>query len=499
MKLSGLYQETFDHGNVTYKAWDIGFHARLRGLYKCNFVSAKCFIFVVDSTDRARMHWIRDEIQELVQDRLRRGVPLLIYANKQDLPDALTPEEIEKALDLQKIRDRQWYVQPCCAVTGVGLGEGLDWLQATIAASKCLEPSRQVDMFVMFFIMLLLTIFLPSEQNVKEKEFVGAEHWDDEFLKQCSEPTARYGAVEAGILVGGKVLDILFGSLLCQSNNPNFPINCHIIHVSDEHSCYSFMRGYELLKIEVLNKNPILVIFREFAPQHFVEDFMRDVERKQLFEQGVVKKGEENTSVLSSIRRANGTWIEHMEMSGAARLFRKVTSLLPFVNFQNTEPWQVLSYKTGGHYVPHYDYIDYSSIHNWDDLMWDHGNRFATFLVVLRRAAKGGGQFLEFDASQSFRDGTVFPTLKQTVVAAPGDAVFWTNMDYSGAKDEDSIHGACPVYDGVKVATVLWIHTKEQAIFLSSVENKLFDLDRLVGTKASHNLGLCKLKENSQA
>ncbi|WKY11684.1 hypothetical protein Q1695_003337 [Nippostrongylus brasiliensis] len=131
-----LYQETFDHGNVTYKAWDIGFHARLRGLYKCNFVSAKCFIFVVDCTDRARMHWIRDEIQELVQDRLRRGVPLLIYANKQDLPDALTPEEIEKALDLQKIRDRQWYVQPSCAVTGVGLGEGLDWLQATIAASK---------------------------------------------------------------------------------------------------------------------------------------------------------------------------------------------------------------------------------------------------------------------------------------------------------------------------------------------------------------------------
>ncbi|WKY11683.1 hypothetical protein Q1695_003337 [Nippostrongylus brasiliensis] len=216
------------------------------------------------------------------------SVPLLIYANKQDLPDALTPEEIEKALDLQKIRDRQWYVQPSCAVTGVGLGEGLDWLQATIAASKCSEPSRQVDMFVMFFIMLLLTIFLPSEQNVKEKEFVGAEHWDDEFLKQCSEPSARYG-------------------------------------------------------------------------------------------------------------------------------------------------------------------------------------------------------------------GTVFPTLKQTVVAAPGDAVFWTNMDYSGAKDEDSIHGACPVYDGVKVATVLWIHTKEQAIFLSSVENKLFDLDRLVGTKASHNLGLCKLKENSQA
>ncbi|WKY11682.1 hypothetical protein Q1695_003337 [Nippostrongylus brasiliensis] len=330
------------------------------------------------------------------------------------------------------------------------------------------EPSRQVDMFVMFFIMLLLTIFLPSEQNVKEKEFVGAEHWDDEFLKQCSEPSARYG----------------------------------------EHSCYSFMRGYELLKIEVLNKNPILVVFREFAPQHFVEDFMRDVERKQLFEQGVVKKGEENTSVLSSIRRANGTWIEHMEMSGAARLFRKVTSLLPFVNFQNTEPWQVLSYKTGGHYVPHYDYIDYSSIHNWDDLMWDHGNRFATFLVVLRRAAKGGGQFLEFDASQSFRDGFItimhlmFVCNKKIFVfsvAAPGDAVFWTNMDYSGAKDEDSIHGACPVYDGVKVATVLWIHTKEQAIFLSSVENKLFDLDRLVGTKASHNLGLCKLKENSQA
>ena len=41
---------------------------------------------------------------------------------------ALTPEEIPDKLGLHRIRDRNWYVQPCVATTGDGLIEGLTWL-----------------------------------------------------------------------------------------------------------------------------------------------------------------------------------------------------------------------------------------------------------------------------------------------------------------------------------------------------------------------------------
>ena len=54
-----------------------------------------------------------------------RDAIILIFANKQDLPDAMKPHEIQEKLGLTRIRDRNWYVQPSCATSGDGLYEGL--------------------------------------------------------------------------------------------------------------------------------------------------------------------------------------------------------------------------------------------------------------------------------------------------------------------------------------------------------------------------------------
>jgi len=57
------------------------------------------------------------------------NVPLLIFANKQDLPNAMTVEEITDNLrsNLDSIK-QDWHIQPSCAITGDGLYEGLEWL-----------------------------------------------------------------------------------------------------------------------------------------------------------------------------------------------------------------------------------------------------------------------------------------------------------------------------------------------------------------------------------
>lgn len=49
----------------------------------------------------------------LDEDKLNK-VPLLIYANKQDLASALTSSEIAKELNLTSIKDRPWQIQGCC-------------------------------------------------------------------------------------------------------------------------------------------------------------------------------------------------------------------------------------------------------------------------------------------------------------------------------------------------------------------------------------------------
>lgn len=56
----------------------------------------------------------------LVDEKLV-GVPVLVYANKQDLLSAAPASEIAEGLSLHTIRDRVWQIQPCSATTGEGV------------------------------------------------------------------------------------------------------------------------------------------------------------------------------------------------------------------------------------------------------------------------------------------------------------------------------------------------------------------------------------------
>jgi len=75
-----------------------------------------------------------DELQKtLLEDELK-DVVVLVLANKQDLPHALRPEEVvaELGLDLSRNSRVPWCVQGCCATTGLGLYEALDWLSEAL-------------------------------------------------------------------------------------------------------------------------------------------------------------------------------------------------------------------------------------------------------------------------------------------------------------------------------------------------------------------------------
>ena len=90
-------------------------------------------IFVVDSNDRDRVGEARDELHRMLnEDELREAI-LLVFANKQDLPNAMNAAEVTEKLGLSKLRNRKWYIQESCAPTGVGLYDGLDWLRAACA------------------------------------------------------------------------------------------------------------------------------------------------------------------------------------------------------------------------------------------------------------------------------------------------------------------------------------------------------------------------------
>ncbi len=61
------------------------------------------------------------ELAELLEEEKLAAVPLLIFANKQDLMTATPASELAESLHLHTIRDRMWQVQACSAVTAEGV------------------------------------------------------------------------------------------------------------------------------------------------------------------------------------------------------------------------------------------------------------------------------------------------------------------------------------------------------------------------------------------
>ncbi|XP_048502219.2 ADP-ribosylation factor isoform X2 [Beta vulgaris subsp. vulgaris] len=61
-----------------------------------------------------------------------RDATLLVFANKQDLPNAMTVADISDKLGLHSLRQRRWYIQTACATSGEGLYEGLEWLSSNV-------------------------------------------------------------------------------------------------------------------------------------------------------------------------------------------------------------------------------------------------------------------------------------------------------------------------------------------------------------------------------
>ncbi|MFQ6619821.1 hypothetical protein Gotur_000326, partial [Gossypium turneri] len=127
-------------GTVTYiinckgciKRFYLG-HFCIRPLWRHYFQNTQGLIFVVDSNDLDRVVEARDELHRMLNEDELRDAVLLVFADKQDIPNAMNAAQITDKLGLHSLRQRHWYIQSTCATSGEGLYEGLDWLSNNIA------------------------------------------------------------------------------------------------------------------------------------------------------------------------------------------------------------------------------------------------------------------------------------------------------------------------------------------------------------------------------
>jgi len=128
----GFNVETVQYKNINFTVWDVGGQDKIRPLWRHYYLNTQGVIYIVDSNDRGRIEEAALELHKVLRENDMRDVALLVLANKQDMPQALSVAEITEKLGLNSLKSRQWFIQASCAKSGDGLYQGLDWLSGAL-------------------------------------------------------------------------------------------------------------------------------------------------------------------------------------------------------------------------------------------------------------------------------------------------------------------------------------------------------------------------------
>lgn len=132
----GFNVETVSHKNVKFQVWDLGGQTSIRPYWRCYYPNTQAIIYVVDSSDVERIGTSSEEFHALLEEEELKDAILLVFANKQDLPGALSDAEVTEQLGLGSIKNRTWSIFKCSALSGEGITAGLDFLADACAAAK---------------------------------------------------------------------------------------------------------------------------------------------------------------------------------------------------------------------------------------------------------------------------------------------------------------------------------------------------------------------------
>eukprot|EP00744_Colponema_vietnamica_P008643 GILI01012323.1.p1 GENE.GILI01012323.1~~GILI01012323.1.p1 ORF type:complete len:191 (-),score=46.74 GILI01012323.1:149-688(-) len=128
----GFNIKSIEQQGFKLNVWDIGGQRAIRPYWRNYFDDTDVLIYVIDSADTKRIEEASVELEQLLEEDKLAGVPLLVFANKQDLIGASGPKEIAEILHLSAVRDRTWHIQACSAKNGDGLNEGMQWATKSI-------------------------------------------------------------------------------------------------------------------------------------------------------------------------------------------------------------------------------------------------------------------------------------------------------------------------------------------------------------------------------
>jgi prolyl 4-hydroxylase len=146
---------------------------------------------------------------------------------------------------------------------------------------------------------------------------------------------------------------------------------------------------------------------------------------------------------LNADRTSNGMFFRRGESEVVARVEARIARLLNWP-VENGEGLQVLQYRPGAEYKPHYDYFDPGEP-GTANIVRRGGQRVATVVMYLNDPVRGGG--------------TTFPDVGLEVAPQRGNAVYFAyDRPHPATR---TLHGGAPVLEGEKWVATKWLRERE--------------------------------------
>jgi len=199
--------------------------------------------------------------------------------------------------------------------------------------------------------------------------------------------------------------------------------------------------GGRAVQVVMAMKEPRVVVFGGLLEASECDDLVA-LARERLERSETVAE-HSGGSEVNAARTSDGMFFARGEHALVTRIEARIAELLHWP-VENGEGLQVLRYRPGAEYKPHYDYFD-PEAPGTPALLSRGGQRVASLVMYLNTPSRGGA--------------TSFPDAGLEVMPSRGNAIFFA---YDRPHPETrTLHGGAPVLEGDKWVATKWLREGE--------------------------------------
>eukprot|EP00117_Sycon_ciliatum_P022251 scpid79637/ scgid19253/ ADP-ribosylation factor-related protein 1 len=136
----GMNVGRIDVSTIRLIFWDVGGQQDLQTLWEKYYTECHAIIYVVDSSDQARMDESLHILERLLGSDHLTGIPVLVVANKRDKESCFPLSDLKARLSFPSLKNRDCLVLEASAYKGSGIQDGIEWLVQCVQLNSSARP-----------------------------------------------------------------------------------------------------------------------------------------------------------------------------------------------------------------------------------------------------------------------------------------------------------------------------------------------------------------------